>query len=84
MLHEKEHGINQTSLNGINQTSLNLEENFHSHKLNCLYTFYPKKEHFLTACQQSIQQQQQKHLLTQIIYKAMIHEFTENKISKIE
>ena len=76
MLHEKEHGINQTSLN--------LEENFHSHKLNCLYTFYPKKEHFLTACQQSIQQQQQKHLLTQIIYKAMIHEYTEYKISKIE
>jgi len=30
------------------------------------------------------QQQQQKHLLTQIIYKAMIHEYTEYKISKIE
>ena len=26
------------------------------------------------------QQQQQKHLLTQIIYKAMIHEYTEYKI----
>ena len=31
-----------------------------------------------------LQQQQQKHLLTQIIYKAMIHEYTEYKISKIE
>ena len=30
------------------------------------------------------QQQQQKHLLTQIIYKAMIHKYTEYKISKIE
>ena len=30
------------------------------------------------------QQQQQKHLLTQVIYKAMIHEYTEYKISKIE
>ena len=30
------------------------------------------------------QQQQQKYLLTQIIYKAMIHEYTEYKISKIE
>jgi len=30
------------------------------------------------------QQQQQKHVLTQIIYKAMIHEYTEYKISKIE
>jgi len=29
-------------------------------------------------------QQQQKHLLTQIIYKAMIHEYTEYTISKIE
>ena len=28
------------------------------------------------------QQQQQKHLLTQVIYKAMIHEYTEYKISK--
>ena len=30
------------------------------------------------------QQQQQQHLLTQIIYKAMIHEYTEYKISEIE
>jgi len=30
------------------------------------------------------QQQQQKHVLTQIIYKAMLHEYTEYKISKIE
>ena len=30
------------------------------------------------------QQQQQKHLLTQVIYKALIHEYTEYKISKIE
>ena len=30
------------------------------------------------------QQQQQKHLLTQIIYKAMIHKYTEYKILKIE
>ena len=28
--------------------------------------------------------QQQKYLLTQIIYKAMIHQYTEYKISKIE
>ena len=28
------------------------------------------------------QQQQQKHVLTQIIYKAMLHEYTEYKISK--
>ena len=34
--------------------------------------------------QQQQQQQQQQHLLTQIIYKAMIHEYTEYKISKIE
>jgi len=34
--------------------------------------------------QQQQQQQQQKHLLTQIIYKAMIHEYTEYKMSKIE
>jgi len=33
---------------------------------------------------QQQQQQQQKHLLTQIIYKEMIHEYTEYKISKIE
>ena len=31
-----------------------------------------------------LQQQQQQHLLTQIIYKAMIHEYTEYKISEIE
>ena len=30
------------------------------------------------------QQQQKNHLLTQIIYKEMIHEYTEYKISKIE
>jgi len=30
--------------------------------------------------QQQQQQQQQIHLLTQIIYKAMIHEYTEYKI----
>jgi len=30
------------------------------------------------------QQQQQKQLKTQVIYKAMIHEYTEYKISKIE
>ena len=30
------------------------------------------------------QQQQQTHVLTQIIYKAMIHEYTEYQISKIE
>ena len=30
------------------------------------------------------QQQHHKHLLTQIIYKAMTHEYTEYKISKIE
>jgi len=30
------------------------------------------------------QQQQQQHLLTQIIYKAMIHEYIEYTISKIE
>jgi len=30
------------------------------------------------------QQQQQTHLLTQIIYRAMIHQYTEYKISKIE
>ena len=34
--------------------------------------------------QQQQQKQQQKHLFTQIIYKAMTHEYTEYKISKIE
>jgi len=35
--------------------------------------------------QKILQQQQQQHfLLTQIIYKAMIHEYTEYKILKIE
>jgi len=38
----------------------------------------------LTVIFQKIQQQQQHFLLTQIIYKAMIHEYTEYKISKIE
>ena len=33
---------------------------------------------------QQQQQQQQHFLLTQIIYKAMIHEYTEYKILKIE
>ena len=37
-----------------------------------------------TFQQQQQQQQKQKHLLTQIIYKAMPHEYTEYKISKIE
>ena len=37
-----------------------------------------------TFQQQQQQKQQQKHLLTQIIYKAMTHEYTEYKISKIE
>ena len=31
-----------------------------------------------------LRQQQQKYLLTQIIYKAMIHEYTEYKISKLD
>jgi len=30
------------------------------------------------------QQQQHRHILTQIIYRAMIHEYTEYKISEIE
>ena len=38
----------------------------------------------LTVIFQKILQQQQLFLLTQIIYKAMIHEYTEYKISKIE
>ena len=38
----------------------------------------------LTVIFQNILQQQQHFLLTQIIYKAMVHEYTEYKISKIE
>ena len=34
--------------------------------------------------QQQQQQQQHRHILTQIIYRAMKHEYTENKISEIE
>jgi len=33
---------------------------------------------------QQQQQQQHRHILTQIIYRAMIHEYTEYKISEIE
>jgi len=39
---------------------------------------------YYTTSNTSTLQQQQKHLLTQVIYKAMIHEYTEYKISKIE
>ena len=47
------------------------------HRLGCIFGGF-------AAVVFSLQQQQQKYLLTQIIYKAMIHEYTEYKISKIE
>ena len=47
---------------------------------NCFLTFafYNRRLYIINN------KQQQKYLLTQIIYKAMIHEYTEYKISKIE
>ena len=47
-----------------------------------LFTPPPFSCYWKYAIQQ--QQQQQKDLLTQIIYKTMRHEYTEYKISKIE
>ena len=50
------------------------------HRLGCIFGGFAAVVFSL----QQQQQQQQKYLLTQIIYKAMIHEYTEYKISKIE
>ena len=48
----------------------------------CEKQYYGKNAELKVWYNQLVQQQQ--HLLTQIIYKAMIHEYSEYKISKIE